>query len=88
MDQQNLARKNPYLNQAGDGCAARNEKERAILENSDLVKYIALRLISRLPDHISVDDLMSAGTLGLIDAIEKYDSSQGIPFEYYAKIRI
>ena len=31
---------------------------------------------------------MSAGILGLIDAIEKYDSSQGIPFEYYAKIRI
>ena len=41
-----------------------------------------------MPDHIAVDDLMSAGVLGLIDAIEKYDSSQGIPFEYYAKIRI
>ncbi len=41
-----------------------------------------------MPDHIAVEDLMSAGVLGLIDAIEKYDSSQGIPFEYYAKIRI
>ena len=88
MEQQNTVRKNPYLNQAGDGCEPQSDKERAILEHSDLVKYIALRLISRLPDHISIDDLMSAGTLGLIDAIEKYDSSQGIPFEYYAKIRI
>ena len=58
------------------------------MEHSDLVKYIAFRLISRLPDHIAVEDLISAGVLGLIDAIEKYDSGQGIPFEYYAKIRI
>jgi RNA polymerase sigma factor for flagellar operon FliA len=58
------------------------------MEHSDLVKYIAFRLISRLPDHVSVEDLISAGVLGLIDAIEKYDSRQGIPFEYYAKIRI
>lgn len=87
MEQRYPVRKNPYLNQAADNCAV-SDKERAVLEHSDLVKYIALRLISRLPDHISVDDLISAGILGLIDAIEKYDSSQGIPFEYYAKIRI
>ncbi len=68
--------------------AAQSERDRAVLEHSDLVKYIAFRLISRLPDHIAVEDLISAGVLGLIDAIEKYDSSQGIPFEYYAKIRI
>ena len=58
------------------------------MEHGDLVKFIAFRLISRLPDHIAVEDLISAGVLGLIDAIEKYDSGQGIPFEYYAKIRI
>jgi RNA polymerase sigma factor for flagellar operon FliA len=58
------------------------------MEHGDLVKFIAFRLISRLPDHIAVEDLISAGILGLIDAIEKYDSAQGIPFEHYAKIRI
>ncbi len=88
MEQSNPARKNPYMNQGIDSGSLQLDKEQAILEHSDLVKYIALRLISRLPDHIAVDDLISAGILGLIDAIEKYDSGQGIPFEYYAKIRI
>ncbi|MCE5334536.1 MAG: FliA/WhiG family RNA polymerase sigma factor [Desulfobacteraceae bacterium] len=88
MEQFYTTRKASPLPQDGEACTAQAEKERAILEHSDLVKYIALRLVSRLPDHIAIEDLMSAGTLGLIDAIEKYDSSQGIPFEYYAKIRI
>lgn len=88
MEQMLTARKNPYQNQVFESCPIHGDKERAILEHSDLVRYIALRLISRLPDHISIDDLISAGILGLIDAIEKYDASQGIPFEYYAKIRI
>jgi len=67
---------------------AADEKERLILQHRNLVKHMALRLISRLPDHVSIDDLYSAGIIGLIDAIDKYDASQGIPFEYYAKIRV
>jgi RNA polymerase sigma factor for flagellar operon FliA len=81
-------RKNPYGSQAADPFAVQTERDKAVMEHSDLVKYIAFRLISRLPDHIAVEDLISAGVLGLIDAIEKYDSAQGIPFEHYAKIRI
>ncbi|MGC9964853.1 MAG: FliA/WhiG family RNA polymerase sigma factor [Syntrophobacteraceae bacterium] len=88
MEQTYAVRKNPYCNQGVELYATQSDRDRAVLEHSDLVKYIALRLISRLPDHISVEDLISAGVLGLIDAIEKYDSGQGIPFEYYAKIRI
>jgi len=81
-------RKHPYGCQGVEPLAAQSERDKAVMEHSDLVKYIAFRLISRLPDHVAVEDLISAGVLGLIDAIEKYDSSQGIPFEYYAKIRI
>jgi RNA polymerase sigma factor for flagellar operon FliA len=81
-------RKRPYGNQGADPLSAQSDRDKAVMEHSDLVKYIAFRLISRLPDHIAVEDLISAGVLGLIDAIEKYDSGQGIPFEYYAKIRI
>ncbi len=88
MEQFYTVRKNQYSAEQSEPGAIPADKERAILEHSDLVKYIALRLVSRLPDHIAIEDLMSAGTLGLIDAIEKYDSTQGIPFEYYAKIRI
>ena len=83
------ARKNPYGNQQrAESFVAQSERDKAVMERSDLVRYVAFRLISRLPDHIAVEDLISAGVLGLMDAIEKYDSCQGIPFEYYAKIRI
>jgi RNA polymerase sigma factor for flagellar operon FliA len=81
-------RKNGYGINGTEPLAAQSERDKIVMEHSDLVKYIAFRLISRLPDHIAVEDLVSAGVLGLIDAIEKYDSRQGIPFEYYAKIRI
>lgn len=88
MEQTSSVRKNPYCNKGIESNPVGSDRDRAVLEHSDLVKYIALRLIARLPDHIAVEDLISAGILGLIDAIEKYDSGQGIPFEYYAKIRI
>jgi len=88
MGQYYTIRKHAHFNQGIEGCAVQNDKERAVLEHSELVKCIALRLISRLPDHIAVEDLISTGMLGLIDAIKKYDSSLGIPFEHYAKIRV
>ncbi len=81
-------RKNPYGARPSDSCSAQAERDKIVMEHRDLVKFIAFRLISRLPDHIAVEDLIGAGVLGLIDAIEKYDSNQGIPFEHYAKIRI
>lgn len=68
--------------------ADRATTEQIIIEHSDLVKHMALRLFSRLPDHVPIDDLISAGIIGLIDAVDKYDSRQGIPFKFYAKIRI
>jgi RNA polymerase sigma factor for flagellar operon FliA len=49
---------------------------------------MALRLVSRLPNNVQTDDLFNAGVIGLIDAIEKFDPTQGIQFETYAKIRI
>ena len=82
------ARKNPYGNQGAESFGSLSERDKAVMEHSDLVRYTAFRLISRLPNHITVEDLLSAGVLGLMDAIEKYDPDQGIPFEYYAKIRI
>ncbi|MFA6394016.1 MAG: FliA/WhiG family RNA polymerase sigma factor [Patescibacteria group bacterium] len=59
-----------------------------ILRYCDLVKYIALRLVARLPDSVQVDDLFNAGIIGLIDAIDKFDVSQGAQFETYARIRV
>src|SRR5919108_5809906 len=52
------------------------------------IKYIAQRLASRLPASVCLDDLISAGAIGLIDAIEKYDPTRGTAFKTYAELRI
>ncbi|RPJ08093.1 MAG: FliA/WhiG family RNA polymerase sigma factor [Deltaproteobacteria bacterium] len=79
---------NQYVMQKVNGQVSAQEKEQLILRYYDLVKYIALRLVSRLPNNVQVDDLFNAGIIGLIDAIDKFDVSQGIQFETYAKIRV
>ncbi len=64
------------------------KKEQIILQHYNMVKYMALRLASRLPNHVSLDDLFNTGIIGLIDAIDKFDETQGIQFETYARIRV
>lgn len=53
-----------------------------------LVKRIAYHLKGRLPDSVMVDDLIQSGVIGLIEASQKFDSTQGASFETYAGIRI
>lgn len=53
-----------------------------------LVKYHAERVRSRLPEGVELDDLISAGTFGLMDAIDAYDLSRGVKFETYCVPRI
>ena len=54
----------------------------------DLVKYCAERLHNKLPDKVELDDLVSAGIFGLMDAIDKFDPSVGVKFETYCSPRI
>lgn len=63
-------------------------QEQLILEYAPLIKYIASRMAMRLPAHIAMDDLVSAGMLGLLDAIKKFDPSKKISFRTYAEFRI
>ena len=63
-------------------------REAVIKEYAPMVKYVANRIAMRLPPHIEVDDLISVGVLGLIDAIDKYDSSRGAKFKTYAEFRV
>jgi RNA polymerase sigma factor for flagellar operon FliA len=65
-----------------------DNKDRLILEYASVIKYIAQRIATRLPPHVSVDDLINAGVIGLIDAIEKYDPSRDNTFKTYAEFRI
>jgi len=53
-----------------------------------LVKYTADRLYSKLPDKVELDDLISAGNFGLMDAIDAYDPGRGVKFETYCSPRI
>ncbi len=53
-----------------------------------LVKYNAERIYSKLPDEVDVDDLMSAGIFGLMDAIDAFDLDRGVKFETYCAPRI
>src|SRR5258708_35319859 len=51
-------------------------------------KVIAERLGAKLPPAVDVDDLMGAGMLGLLDAVEKFDPAKGVLFKTYAEMRV
>jgi RNA polymerase sigma factor FliA len=53
-----------------------------------LVRYNAERIGAKLPDEVDVDDLMSAGIFGLVDALDAFDLSRGVKFETYCAPRI
>jgi RNA polymerase sigma factor for flagellar operon FliA len=53
-----------------------------------IVRYLAERLAERLPPRVQVEDLISTGIFGLIDAIERFDINRGIYFEHFCRPRI
>jgi RNA polymerase sigma factor for flagellar operon FliA len=64
------------------------EREKLISRYAPLVKTIAGRLALKLPQHVSQDDLTSAGLMGLLDAIDRFDVEKGVEFKSYAEFRI
>lgn len=72
----------------GMGAPAPADREHLARAHVFIVKQIAGRIASRLPGHYEIDDLYSAGVLGLLTAIDNFDESKGIPFDKYARIRI
>jgi len=64
------------------------ERERMLLEHLPTVRYIARRIHERLPQHVELDDLVSAGVVGLIDAFSKFDHTKKVQFKSYAQFRI
>ena len=53
-------------------------RDELILKYAPLIKYIAHRLAMRLPPHISTEVLISAGVIGLMDALNKYDPTKKV----------
>lgn len=63
-------------------------KEQLISHYAPLVKYVAGRLRINLPENVEFDDLVSYGTFGLLDAMDKFELDRGVKFETYASTRI
>lgn len=68
--------------------AQRRRQEDLVRQYAPLVKKVAYRLIHRLPSSVEVEDLISVGTIGLLQASESFDESKGTRFEAFAEFRI
>ncbi|SHG43995.1 RNA polymerase sigma factor FliA [Massilia sp. CF038] len=64
------------------------DKNDLLTEHMPLVKRLAHHMKAKLPPSVEVDDLVQAGMIGLLDAITRYEETQGAQFETYAVLRI
>ena len=65
-----------------------SDRDRLLMEHLPTVRYIARRIHERLPQHVELDDLISAGIVGLMDAFAKFDHGKKVQFKSYAQFRI
>jgi RNA polymerase sigma factor for flagellar operon FliA len=65
-----------------------NGRDAAIQQFAPLVKYVVGRLAIGLPSILDYEDILSYGTIGLIEALDRFDGSKGVKFETYAISRI
>ncbi len=68
--------------------ALSGEQERVLLEHLPIVRFLARRIHERLPQHVDIEDLVSAGVVGLMDAFAKFDPAKKVQFRSYAQFRI
>jgi RNA polymerase sigma factor for flagellar operon FliA len=64
------------------------EQEHILLEHLPVVRFLARRIHERLPQHVDIEDLVSAGVVGLMDAFAKFDPDKKVQFRSYAQFRI
>jgi RNA polymerase sigma factor FliA len=64
------------------------EREKLILEHLPQVNWIALRIHEKLPPNVQLDDLISAGIIGLLAAVDNYDPSHNASLRTYAEYKI
>lgn len=63
-------------------------RDQLLVEHLATVRFVARRIHERLPQHVDIDDLISAGIVGLMDAFAKFDHSKQVQFKSYAQFRI
>jgi FliA/WhiG family RNA polymerase sigma factor len=79
-----------FNSEPGPNGFVRSEADRTelIKEYAPLIKFVAQKIAVRLPANIELDDLISSGVIGLMDAIDKYDPNRDNRFKTYAEFRI
>ncbi len=77
---------NPYASPASG--LSPEVREQLILEHLPQVRLIARRIHERLPESVSLDDLVSTGIIGLISAIDRFDASHNVKLKTYAEYKI
>jgi len=94
MPERPVERKRTAMRNAGypavlnDAAERKVEQERVLLEHLPIVRYLARRIHERLPQHVDIEDLVSAGVVGLMDAFTKFDPEKRVQFRSYAQFRI
>ncbi|SNS45206.1 RNA polymerase, sigma 28 subunit, SigD/FliA/WhiG [Granulicella rosea] len=78
----------PAAGVSGSGMQSMPDRDQMITEHLPTVRYLARRIHERLPQHVDLDDLISAGVVGLIDAFSKFDHGKKVQFKSYAQFRI
>jgi RNA polymerase sigma factor for flagellar operon FliA len=68
--------------------SSEEEQEKLVLAHMEDVKQVARSIQRRLPATVQLDDLIQAGSIGLIDAARRFSPSRNLPFRQYARIRI
>jgi RNA polymerase sigma factor for flagellar operon FliA len=64
------------------------EREALILEHLSLIRHVAHRVATRLPSSVEIGDLVNAGVIGLLDAVDKFEPQRGVKFKTYAELRV
>ena len=70
------------------GAEGHSSEETLIREHQPLVGYAVTEIAARIPRHVSRDDLVSAGMLGLLQAARSFDAERGVDFAAFARVRI
>jgi|SRR5579875_568796 RNA polymerase sigma factor for flagellar operon FliA len=73
---------------AYDAVAQKEQRDQLIMEHLPLVRHLVGKMTAELPPGVDVDNLESAGVLGLVEAAHRFDSERGIQFKTYAYTRI
>ena len=77
-----------YTKLANQNEVSATERDHLILEHLPQVKLIASRIHDKLPSSVVLDDLVSAGVLGLIDAVDHFDRTMNVKLKTYAEHKI